>query len=103
MKPLRTIKLNGKRWRITRDKRHAGDDKDWSGYCDHRKHIIYLNPELVGDKLLEVAVHESLHAQLEILEEEVIDRVAASTARLLQRLGFSEHLADRKTDLGNTR
>ena len=90
MKPLLSIKLNGKRWKVTRDKRRAGDDKNWDGYCDHKKQTIYLNPELSGDKLLDVAIHESLHAMLDIIDEETVDHVASSVARLVSRMGFHD-------------
>lgn len=94
MKPLRTIKLNGKRWRITRDKRHAGDDRDWNGYCFHEKHTIYINPAISGNDLLEAAIHEGLHAQLPIIEEAALDRIAISVARLVARLGFTDNPAN---------
>jgi hypothetical protein len=81
---LRSIKLYpGKVWKITRDKRRAGEDKNWYGYCDDKKKMIYLNPELKGIKLLDTAIHEALHAQLEWLDEDVVRSVSDSLTRLV--------------------
>lgn len=81
-------KILGRNWRIERT-RVAGH---W-GTCDTpttNGKAITLDPALKGEKLLEYAIHEALHAANWSLDEEFVETYAKDAARLATRLGFRQ-------------
>jgi hypothetical protein len=85
------VKILGKRWRLqfVAMKKQRGD-------CDRpdtpRKRIR-INTSIVNDdeQLLEVAIHEMLHAANWNLDEEFVFDYAKDAARVLYKLGFRRH------------
>jgi len=64
--------------------------KDALGTCDHppgRHPTIRVRRSQSPRKLLEVTVHEVLHAVRPELDEEAVDEAAATIATVLHRLG----------------
>lgn len=78
--------ISGKRWRVIRKRQaHA-----W-GTCDRPTtpdKAIVIDPHIRGEKLLEVILHESLHAAGWHIDEEFIAEYARDAARLATRMGF---------------
>jgi len=85
---VRTITVNGKRWRLMYSG-HIGNDKD--GYCtppDEPGRTIAIRSTLDGVRRLEVELHEMLHAADWSKDEEWVRTVAHDLAKVLWRLGY---------------
>lgn len=66
--------------------------KGLKGWCDSEANIIHVWDELEGEELLDVVLHETLHAALPLATEEWVNELAAAQARLLCELGFGARL-----------
>jgi len=55
---------------------------------DGKHPMIRIDKRLVGEELLEVEVHELLHALFWILDERAIDQAAKDISRYLTRRGY---------------
>lgn len=81
--------INGRAWRVVlTPAREMG--KDW-GRCDHppgRHPTIQVRRSLKGVNLLDTIVHETLHAQLPLLDETAVDTTARVVAKVLHALGY---------------
>jgi len=85
---VRTITINGKRWKLVYDGR-IGNDKD--GYCTPPHEpgsTIAIRSTLEGQYRLEVELHEMLHAADWSKGEEWVHGVAHDIAKVLWRLGY---------------
>lgn len=82
-------KINGRLWRVAlTPARNMG--KDW-GRCDHppgRHPTIQVRRSLKGVNLLDTIIHETLHAQLPLLDETAVDTTARVVATVLHQLGY---------------
>lgn len=82
-------KINGRLWRVVlTPARNMG--KDW-GRCDHppgRHPTIQVRRSLKGVNLLDTVIHETLHAQLPLLDETAVDTTARVVATVLHQLGY---------------
>ncbi len=82
-------KINGRLWRVVlTPARNMG--KDW-GRCDHppgRHPTIQVRRSLKGVNLLDTIIHETLHAQLPLLDETAVDTTARVVATVLHQLGY---------------
>jgi len=82
-------KINGRVWRVVlTPARNMG--KDW-GRCDHppgRHPTIQVRRSLKGVNLLDTIIHETLHAQLPLLDETAVDTTARVVATVLHQLGY---------------
>jgi hypothetical protein len=82
-------KINGRLWRVLlTPARNMG--KDW-GRCDHppgRHPTIQVRRSLKGVNLLDTIIHETLHAQLPLLDETAVDTTARVVATVLHQLGY---------------
>jgi len=79
---------NGKRWHVER--------KKILGLCDYESRLLTITPKLKRRKLIDVTIHEVLHAELPKMREKKIERVATSCARLVFRVLKREGLLRRK-------
>lgn len=83
------VKINGRLWRVVlTPARNMG--KDW-GRCDHppgRHPTIQVRRSLKGVNLLDTIVHETLHAQLPLLDETAVDTTARVVANVLHALHY---------------
>lgn len=61
--------------------------KAW-GYAYPAQRRIELDPRMTPKTLLDIAVHETLHVELPVLDEEAVDRTARQIANVLNRIGF---------------
>lgn len=87
-RPVHTITIDGKRWRLVYDGR-IGNDKD--GYCtpaNEPGRTIAIRSTLTGQYRLEVEIHEMLHAADGSKDEGWVDTVAHDLAKVLWRLGY---------------
>ena len=85
---VRTITVNGKRWRLMYSG-HIGNDKD--GYCtppNEPGRTIAIRSTLTGQNRLEVELHEMIHAAMWSLDEEFVEQMAKDLARNLTRIGY---------------
>ena len=82
-------KINGRLWRVVlTPARNMGTD--W-GRCDHppgRHPTIQVRRSLKGVNLLDTIIHETLHAQLPLLDETAVDTTARVVATVLHQLGY---------------
>lgn len=85
--------INGRRWRVRMVKaRELPKDRD--GDCDHPPGphpTIRIRRNLRAQRLLEVTVHETLHAAIPSLAEETVTDAAAVVARVLFSLAWRRH------------
>ena len=84
MKPIRSHIFCSKRWRIEWKKMRVN-----AGECEaphERDKTIRLDPRLTERQLLEVIIHEGLHACQWQLSEESVTETARDISRLLWRL-----------------
>jgi hypothetical protein len=90
MQPEPQITVLGKRWRLKFVPRAVvGHRRD--GTCDSPKDknkTIHIAQSLKGERLLDVLIHEMLHAADWHKDEEWISTVASDMARALWRLGY---------------
>lgn len=80
----------GKKWRLVRTPQRGGTEKSL-GDCEG-PHVagkkIRVDPGLVGEKELEVLIHEFLHASDWHRSEEWVTEAAQDIARALWRIGY---------------
>ena len=86
------VELGGRRWRL-RSARNlkAYNGEPAIGLCDDPSQIgkqIKIEASLGDQELLEVLIHEMLHAQYWQLEEFAVDRAGREMATVLWRLGY---------------
>lgn len=77
-------RLAGKPWRI----QFRGQRED--GNCNAAKRLIVVRRSLRGRRLLEVLVHEILHAEHWQIDEYYVQETAKDIARVLSRAGFKQ-------------
>lgn len=80
--------FRGKRYKIVRRKLKK---ERCDGLCDDPTEpgkMITLDSRLTGQRALEVALHESLHASAWDLSEEAVDAISTDCAAFLWRLGY---------------
>ena len=58
------------------------------GYAYAEEWRIELDPRMTDKTLLDIAVHETIHCCLPVLDEEAVDLTARHVANVLTRLGF---------------
>lgn len=58
------------------------------GLCEHDIHVIDIEKGLGGKKLLEIVIHEMLHAEFPEEDEKAVTQAAEDTAEALWRVGF---------------
>jgi hypothetical protein len=81
-------KILGKCWRIVRERFR----NSW-GHCDApniKNKAIYIDPKIRGEHLLEIILHETLHAAGWHIDEEFVEELARDQARLIYKLGFRQ-------------
>lgn len=83
MKAIR-VYINGQRWTITRTR----VPPDRLGDCNWSTRTIRLAPSLVGVDLLDVLLHELIHARFPDLAEHAVEDCATIAAHLADRAGF---------------
>lgn len=87
MKPIRSVTIRGKRWRIVDSN---GKKMPELGYCTHpdldREIAIPIDGDTESE--LDTLIHEVLHACQWDLSEEAIEETACSIAHVLWRLGW---------------
>ena len=82
------ITLRGKRYTVEFPARVPGGVH---GLCDSPKlkgRKILIKRSLIGQRRLEVIIHEALHACMWDIDEEAVDETAHDIARLLWRVGY---------------
>jgi hypothetical protein len=83
------IRVNGKIWNLVFKKSPIAEDKKCVGYCerpDKKNKKIVIEESLRGEKLLEILIHEQLHAALWVADEEWVEEVGVDLARNIRRV-----------------
>lgn len=85
-----TFQLRRKKWRIKRGM--PVSTRAWAECDDPRcdEPEIVIRPQARGQMLIELVVHELLHAHAWRLPESTVHAYAAQVARLLHRAGFRQ-------------
>jgi len=84
MKPVKTHKFNGRRYKIDIDVLDGLVDQ----YTLHNDRTLRILTGLKTKKGLVTVIHESLHAENWAATEEVVDRVSREIGSFLWRLGY---------------
>jgi hypothetical protein len=79
-----TVWISDQRWRV----RRCRVPSDRHGDCDYDKHLIRVSQSLRGDDLLEVLVHELIHARWPDLSEEAVEEFGQEIAAVVTAFGF---------------
>lgn len=90
MRPVRTVKMRGHVWRLSKVRKGS----DYDGKC--------VGPHVRGKQMLlslgagtrhelEIVIHESLHACVWDLDEEAVGESALDIAAFLWRLGWRKN------------
>lgn len=93
MKPVRTFTMRGKRIAFKRvpPSKCVVRGKQARGYF--WDDLVAVSSDLEGEELLEVIIHEALHAAFPDLSDDAdgpVETTAADLARLLWRLGYRD-------------
>lgn len=92
------VKLNGADWTLKRPSRLTLHGKDLWGRCDYEKRTILVHKTADGLTELDAIVHESLHAQEQVVYEDFAERVGSEISAILWKLGYRKlSAADRRT------
>lgn len=86
-----TLVMQGRKWKIKfQPPRRMGSDlgRCWDKDRAARTGLIEIRRSLRGLRLLEVLLHECLHASAPFLDEPAIDRIARDLARGAWRAGY---------------
>lgn len=81
-------KFRGKQYEIEFVKKLPNQDYGLCDKPDKKNPIIKIRSGLLKKELLEVAIHEGLHACFWDLDEEAINESAKSISSLLWKLGY---------------
>jgi hypothetical protein len=85
------VEMNGRRWTFRfSPPRNMGTDwgRCWDKDKAARTGLIEIRRSLRGLRMLEVILHEALHASAPFLDEPACDRIAADLARSAWRSGY---------------
>lgn len=83
------LRVNGKVWDLEFHKEPCVQDDKCLGYCerpDKKNKKIVIKESLKGEKLLEILIHEQLHAALWVADEEWVQDVGVDLARNIRRV-----------------
>ena len=82
----RKVKIRGRTWTL------VTHDMPDDGLCEYESHAprkhIWIHPQLSGERMLDVIIHECLHCALPDIDEGVITETATSIAKVLWDLGY---------------
>jgi hypothetical protein len=81
------VLIRGRRWELVFGKL-LEDDR---GRCDNpnkKGKRISIDEDLCGEELIEVLVHEAIHASSWDLDEDAVTETAEGISRLLWKLGY---------------
>lgn len=62
-------------------------EKAW-GYADIKRRVIELDRRLDDRTMLDIAIHETAHIELPMLDEAAVETLGKQAADVLWRLGF---------------
>jgi hypothetical protein len=82
----RRVWIGGARWRLLRCR---VPDTIW-GDCDYSTNTIRVSKALHGEDLLNVLLHEMIHARWPDLSETAVEEFADTLAGILHREGFRQ-------------
>ena len=89
MKRIRSVTINGKRWRLAwadLSDTTTPDGRPVWGLCYRDDHLIEIEQSLTDPALIaEVLMHEMLHGMFPEIEEDYIDMRGAELTNALQR------------------
>jgi hypothetical protein len=71
--PTKRISIDGKPWRIKIQRPPARESYD--GLCVKDDRTIYIHPDAIAHRGIELACHEIVHARLFDLDEECVDEI----------------------------
>lgn len=68
----RTIKINGKLWKISFRKKIFFEGEECRGLCNYDKKTIYMDKTIDKDVMFQTFIHECLHAIMGIRDNDKI-------------------------------
>lgn len=71
--PTKRVSIDGKTWRIKLQRPPARQSYD--GLCVKDDRTIYIHPEAIGHRGIELVCHELIHARLFDIDEEAVDEI----------------------------
>lgn len=85
-KPARRVYIGECRWTI----RYVDYPRDREGDCNWSKRTIRVHRNNRGVALMDVLLHEILHARFPDLAEDTVEEVASTAAAILDAEGFRQ-------------
>ena len=83
---VKTFTLMEKKWKL----RFVNTLGNNVGDCDFDKRIVRVSRQCPGEIIMEVLIHECLHAASDdMLSEEFVEESASDIAKLLTRMGYN--------------
>lgn len=82
-RPRRTLYIGGTRWKLQRTRL-----RDRRGDCNLDRKTIRVCESLIGQELVEVLVHEIVHARVWDLDEQAVEDIGQSVATALANWGL---------------
>jgi len=86
IKRISKVTIRGSPWTVKWPEKIR--DGTCFGLCEHDINVISFESALQGKKLLEIAIHEPLHAEFPKASEEAVTQAAKDIADALWRMGF---------------
>lgn len=87
-KKVKTIKLRGRRFKLTKSGSISSDTRGFCTHVDDKNKTICLDAKLKDEEELEVYIHEFLHACFWDMDEAAVEEAGEDIARALWRLGY---------------
>ena len=83
--PTKRIAIDGKTWRVKVQRPPARETCD--GLCVATDRTIYIHPDCIAHRGVEIAAHELIHARLYDIEEECVDEIGRLVGEVVAWLG----------------
>ena len=71
--PTKRIAIDGKTWRVKIQRPPAREVCD--GLCVTSDRTIYIHPDCIANRGIEIVAHELIHARLYDIEEECVEEI----------------------------
>jgi hypothetical protein len=78
--PTKRVSIDGKTWRVKIQRPPARESYD--GLCVKDDRTIYIHPDAIAHRGIELIAHELIHARLFDIDEEAVDEIGRLTAEV---------------------
>lgn len=72
---MKRVKIDGQRWTIRLQRPPGKDGTGYDGLCVKDDRVIYLRPDAMKTRGIELVCHELIHARLFDIDESAVDEI----------------------------